>query len=127
MSHPTRNKSKKFDEYECINGPRPPVPGEESQISKMTTEGASNSTSSSNSNRSPDSENSYIIRIKKWQESFTSLLADNEGVQLLLKFVEEEAGIESINYTRLKFYFAVEGLKLQREEKIIRKLIRRIR
>lgn len=130
MSHPTRQSiSNKFNEYECGNGIRPPVPGEESQASKMTTESASNSTSSSNSNpnHSPDSEITFLARIKKWQQSFTSLLADNEGVELLLKFVEEEAGIGSINYTRLKFYFAVEGLKLQREEKIIRRLIRRIR
>lgn len=127
MSQPTKKPT--FYEYECSNGPRPPVPGEESQGSKMTTEGASNSTSSSNSNsnRSPDSETAFAARVKKWQESFANLLADEEGVALLLKFVEEETGPNSINFIRLKFYFAVEGLKLQREEKIVRRLIRRIR
>ncbi|XP_055311072.1 axin [Sitodiplosis mosellana] len=128
MSQTTKKQSNEFNEYDSGNGPRPPVPGKESEATKMTTEGASNSTSSSNSNsnRSPDAECSFSARIRKWQESFGCLLADNEGVELLLKFVEEEAGLNSIHYIRLKLYFAVEGLKLQREEKIIRKLIRRI-
>lgn len=127
MSQSGKKQSKEFNEYEGGNGPRPPVPGKESETAKMTTEGASNSTSSSNSNRSSDAEHSFSARIRKWQESFTCLLADNEGVELLLKFVEEEAGVDSINFIRLKLYFAVEGLKLQREEKLIRRLIRRIR
>lgn len=127
MSQPTKKQTKEFNEYEGGNGPRPPVPGKESEAAKMTSEGASNSTSSSSSSRSPDAELSFTARIQKWQESFTCLLADNEGIELLLKFVEEEAGVNSVNYIRLKLYFAVEGLKLQHEEKLIRRLIRRIR
>lgn len=37
MSQQTKKSTHKFDEYE--SGPRPPVPGEESNASKMTTEG----------------------------------------------------------------------------------------
>lgn len=127
MSQPTTKKlTKEFDDYECGNGPRPPVPGEESQLSKMTTEGASNSTTSSNSNPTPETDTAFA-RIEKWQESFVNFLADQEAVKLLLQFVREEGGIRSINETRLLFYFAVEGLKQHRDEKKIRRLIRMIR
>lgn len=126
MSQPTKELNKKFDSYEC--GPRPPVPGEESQMSKMTTECASNSTSSLNSNRSHESDSAFTARIEKWQESFSSFLDDEEGVSLLLKFVKEESGENSINSARLKFYFAVRGLKTQQlDEKKCRKLIKLIR
>lgn len=41
MSQQTKKSAKQFDDYESGNGPRPPVPGEESNMSKMTTEGIS--------------------------------------------------------------------------------------
>lgn len=95
-------------------------------MSKMTTEGASHSTSSSNSNRSPDAS---TARIEKWQESLSGLMTDEEGRKLLYKFVEQEAGESSIHYTRLTFYFVVDGLRnfeQNTDEKIIRKLIKKI-
>lgn len=116
MSQPTKKQSKEFNEYECGNGPRPPVPGEESQMSKMTTEGASGF---SNSNRSPESRDPFSVRVTKWQESFEHLLADQEGLDLLLKFVKEEDGANSINSERLDLYFLCEGLKAIFDMKII--------
>lgn len=44
MSQQTKKKAKQFDEYDNGNGPRPPVPGEESKLSKMTSEGSAAST-----------------------------------------------------------------------------------
>lgn len=119
----TNKKQSTFDEYECGNGPRPPVPGEESHMSKMTTEGASTSTSSkSNSNRSPPSQTEFYNRIGKWQGDFSYFLDDHEGADLLLKYVEEE-GEHTIDNIRLKFYFSCEGLKQEPNEKRRRKLI----
>ncbi|XP_031626193.1 axin-like isoform X2 [Contarinia nasturtii] len=126
MSQSTKKPIKDFGEYECGNGPRPPVPGEESQMSKMTTESASHSTSSSNSNRSPDLDGASTTRIEKWQESLSGLMNDQEGRNLLYQFVEQEAGKNSLDYTRLVFYFAVDGLKLHADKKIIRKLIKHL-
>lgn len=44
MSQHTKKQTKQFDEYESGNGPRPPVPGEESKMWKMTTEGSAAAT-----------------------------------------------------------------------------------
>lgn len=108
MSQQIKKQSKQFDEYECGNGPRPPVPGEESQVSKMTTEGASGT---SNSSRSPEVEDAFTKRVTKWQENLEFLLADTEGLALLRKFVKEELGEDSIHSKRWDFYFVCEGLK----------------
>lgn len=109
MSQQTKNQSKQFDEYECGNGPRPPVPGEESQISKMTTECASERTS--NASRSPEVEDAFTKRVTKWQENLEFLLADTEGLDLLRKYVKDECGEDSIHSKRWDFYFVCEGLK----------------
>lgn len=108
MSQPIKKQSKEFNEYECGNGPRPPVPGEESQMSKMTTEGACGF---SHTDPSPESQDPFSVRATKWQNSFDYLLTDKEGLDLLLKFVKEEDGANSINSRRLELYFACEGLK----------------
>lgn len=39
MSQQTKKQAKQIDEYDGGNGPRPPVPGEESELWKMTSEG----------------------------------------------------------------------------------------
>lgn len=125
MSQPIKNQSRRFDEYECGNGPRPPVPGEESQVSKMTSEGACGSTS--NINQSPETEISFANRVLKWQDDLPSLLADQEGSNLLFKFVKEEAGENSIQYKQLCFYFACEGFRMQENNPKLRRLIKAIR
>lgn len=129
MSQPTKKQPKESDKYECSNGPRPPVPGEESQFSKMTTEGAcSTSNPNSNPNQSPESESRFSARISRWYQGFDYLLADEEaeGVQLLIKFIEEDFGAESIEKTRIDFYFTIEGLKQNQDEAMIRRLIKLI-
>lgn len=108
MSQQTKKQSKQFDEYECGNGPRPPVPGEESQISKMTTECGS---STSYASRSPECEDAFTKRVTKWQENLEFLLADTEGLALLRRFVKDELGEDSIHSKRWDFYFVCEGLK----------------
>ncbi|XP_031627806.1 axin-1-like [Contarinia nasturtii] len=90
----------------------------------MTTEGASHRKSSSNSNRSPDLDGASTTLIEKWQESLSGLMNDQEGRNLLYQFVKQEAGKNSLDYTRLVFYFAVDGLKLHADKKIIGKLIK---
>lgn len=127
MSQPTKKQSKDFYEYDSGNGPRPPVPGEESKESKMTTEGAFGS--ASNTHRSPESEsNSFTSRVSKWQENLLSLLVDQDGLNLLFKFVKEEAG--GTESKQLDFYFACEGLKQLNDMKDmskVRKLIKAMR
>lgn len=132
MSHPTKKLAKQFDEYEG-NGPRPPVPGEECHVSKMTTEGAC---STSDSNDRPETESEFNARVERWQKNLTDLLNDNEGVALLFKCIEGSSidGINSIEYNQLQFYFACEGLKQQATymnedgvKRKIRKLIRLMR
>lgn len=113
MSQPAKKQSKQFDEYECGNGPRPPVPGEESQISKMTTEGACCSTL--NSNRSPDIDDTFTNRVEKWLQKLEFLLADQEGRLLIYNFVKEECdnNPNDSNCARLNFYYACDGLKVE--------------
>lgn len=125
MSQPTKKQSREFYGYECGNGPRPPVPGEESQVSKMTTEGAFESTS--NPDRSPEVESSFSSRISRWQENLFHLLNDPEGLELLFKFVREEVGEDSKLSKQLYFYFACRGLKCEEDMSTSRKLIRMIR
>lgn len=113
MSQPAKKQSKQFDEYECGNGPRPPVPGEESQVSKMTTEGACCSTS--NSNQSPDIDDTFTHRVDKWLKKLEFLLADQEGRILIYNFVKEECdnNPNDSNCARLSFYYACDGLKVE--------------
>lgn len=152
MSQQTKKQAKQFDEYENGNGPRPPVPGEESKMSKMTTEGgaaaatipttvAASSSGPSNAaaaataaNRSPppppyppsqspqSSTDSFGIRVSRWQQNFENLLADQEGVGLLFKFVQF-GGKDSKHSKQLEFYFACDGLNtfdMQRVRKLTR-------
>lgn len=67
-------------------------------------------TSSSSSSRSPSSPTCL-----EWARKLTFLLADRNGVELFKKYVEGEGGIHS---DRLNFYFACEGLKQQKAEKV---------
>lgn len=128
MSQAAKSKQfKEFGEYECGgNGPRPPVPGEESSFSKMTTEDASSSSVLPNQSPAHTNTQATLNRIARWQEQLAYLLADQQGVDLLFQFVKDEAGSNSIDYIRLKFYFACEGLKQQSNDEKVRKLIRAI-
>lgn len=121
MSQPTK-KTKEYFGYECGNGPRPPVPGEESHVSKMTTEGACGSTSATNR-----SESSFLAQVSRWQENLSSLLTDKNGVELFYNFVKEECGKHSIDKRQLDFYFVCEGLREHADENTIIKLTRAIR
>lgn len=130
MSQPTIGKHNKLiDEYECSgNGPRPPVPGQESRLHKMTE--SSSSTAMDFPKMAPPSlatTQSDILaersRAAKWQEKLSNLFSDKKGVELFQRFVESEAGPHSIHTIHLEFYFACEGLKQQSDENIIRQII----
>lgn len=138
MSQQTKKQAKQFDDYDSGNGPRPPVPGEESKISKMTTEGGAAAAAATATllpgtsnvaatNRSPPppyppsqspqpSTDSFEIRVLQWQQNLGYLLADQEGVNLLLKFVRD-GGEDSKHSKQLEFYFACEGLKVLNDVK----------
>lgn len=153
MNQQAKKSPKQFDEYDNGNGPRPPVPGEESKMSiecKMTTEGGAaaavaSSTSSllsgaSNAatNRSPPlpphppsqsplpSADSFGTRISRWQQNLEYLLADEEGLSLLFTFVQD-GGEDSKHLKQLNFYFACEGLKVINDMQKVRKVTRLIR
>lgn len=129
-------QTKDYDKYECGSGPRPPVPGEESRSTKMTAEdGCGSSSSTQNLNRSPIIESpnhqllsspDLLVRIANWQKNFSFILDDKVGIELLFKYVEEDAGKDSIDFARLKFYFACRGLKTQSEADNQRRLINAI-
>lgn len=101
---------KYLDDYES-SGPRPPVPGQESRMYKMT-EGQS----SSCSQNSPPS-------FCKWNQRLTYLLEDAEGAEIFKRYVEAAGGI---NADRLNFYFACEGLKQQSEDVKVKQMVRAI-
>lgn len=150
MSQQTKKLAKQYDEYDSGNGPRPPVPGEESSMSKMTTEGgaaaAVPATSSSSSSllsgtsnapkgRSPPyppsqsplpSTDPFETRILRWQQNLEYLLADEEGLNLLFTFVKD-GGEDSKHFKQLNFYFACEGLKVTNDMQKVRKVTRLIR
>lgn len=109
MNHTIHKKL--LDEYES-SGPRPPVPGEESRLSKMTENYLMDCCSQS-------STPSYL----KWQHSLTNLLEDRDGVELFKRFVESEGGIHT---NRLNFYFACEGLKQQNDPDKINQMVNAI-
>lgn len=136
MSQKTIGKHNKLiDEYECSgNGPRPPVPGEESRLHKMTESSGSTAMAFAfpiktplSSNLSPATHPNDLIaertRVGKWQEKLSNLLSDKKGVELFQRFVESEAGPHGIHTIHLEFYFACEGLKQQTDEIIIRQII----
>lgn len=111
-----------FDEYECSgNGPRPPVPGKESRISKMTETAASCGAYYAQS--SAEDASDECIRVSKWQEKLENLLADKKGMELFRRFVEHEAGPHGIHTIHLEFLFACEGLKEQTNESMLRQII----
>ncbi|XP_052841269.1 axin isoform X4 [Drosophila gunungcola] len=97
---------RKHDDNEC-SGPRPPVPGEESRVKKMT-EGVAET--------SKNSPPSYL----NWARTLNHLLEDRDGVELFKKYVEEEAPAYN---DHLNFYFACEGLKQQTDPEKIKQLI----
>lgn len=97
-------RPKHIDEYEC-NGPRPPVPGQESRMSRMTES---------------DSERrlhrTSVASYSKWN-TLTGLLQDGEGLALFKKYVERDARPE--DSARLDFYFVCEGLKQYKDEPVL--------
>ncbi|XP_020811968.1 axin isoform X3 [Drosophila serrata] len=97
---------RKNDDNEC-SGPRPPVPGEESRVKKMT-EGAGET--------SKNSPPSYL----NWARTLNHLLEDRDGVELFKKYVEEEAPAYN---DHLNFYFACEGLKQQTDPEKVKQII----
>ncbi|XP_017041816.1 axin isoform X2 [Drosophila ficusphila] len=97
---------RKHDDNEC-SGPRPPVPGEESRVKKMT-EGVVDT--------SKNSPPSYL----NWARTLNHLLEDRDGVELFKKYVEEEAPAYN---DHLNFYFACEGLKQQTDPEKIKQII----
>ncbi|KAH8383287.1 hypothetical protein KR009_007720 [Drosophila setifemur] len=97
---------RKHDDNEC-SGPRPPVPGEESRVKKMT-EGVAET--------SKNSPPSYL----NWARTLNHLLEDRDGVELFKKYVEEEAPAYN---DHLNFYFACEGLKQQTDPEKVKQII----
>lgn len=95
-------RPKYIDEYEC-SGPRPPVPGQESRVSKMT-EGF---TPERNHHKAS------LASYSKWN-TLMGLLEDAEGLKLFKRYVERDAKIE--DSARLDFYIICEGLKLYHDE-----------
>ncbi|KAH8306216.1 hypothetical protein KR018_004621 [Drosophila ironensis] len=97
---------RKHEDNEC-SGPRPPVPGEESRVKKMT-EGVAET--------SKNSPPSYL----NWARTLNHLLEDRDGVELFKKYVEEEAPAYN---DHLNFYFACEGLKQQTDPEKVKQII----
>lgn len=121
MSRSTTTKqTKDLDDYSCsVNGPRWPVPGEESRA-QMTVDETSQGKVMADAKATEQ-----LQRILKWQEDLDHLLDDQEGVALFLQFVKQDAGDDSAHFRRLQFYFACIGLKRadRSEEDDLRQLI----
>lgn len=112
-----------YDEYECSgNGPRPPVPGKESQTFKMTETSAFCNIPSMAST-TDDENQDECVRVSKWQAKLENLLADKKGMELFRRFVEDEAGPHGIHTIHLEFLFACEGLKEHTDENMLRQII----
>lgn len=90
-------RPKHIDEYEC-SGPRPPVPGQESSLSKMTE-----SAIERNLHRTQS-----LASYSQWN-TLEGLLADVEGKKLFKKYVDSDAKREDSH--RLHFYILCDGLK----------------
>ena len=129
------SNQKPIDDYES-SGPRPPVPGQESRMFKMTEE--HNVPVDSSSKHQHHHQHHHLHhhqqqqqqqpRISppsyaKWPLTLSSLLEDREGVEIFKKYVEAEGGIHS---DRLNFYFACEGLKQQTEDSKIKLMVNAI-
>ncbi|KAG5681122.1 hypothetical protein PVAND_010582 [Polypedilum vanderplanki] len=97
-----------FNENDNI-GKRPPIPGEETKYIKMTDSTQSELLSYMTTPSSSSSQSSSPSCLK-WACTLNRLLEDREGVELFKKYAEAEGGI---HHDRLRFYFAVEGLKQQ--------------
>lgn len=94
-------RPKHIDEYEC-SGPRPPVPGQESRMSKMTEGSFERS-----------QHRAKLASYSRWN-TLSGLLEDAEGLKLFKKYVESDAKLE--DSARLDFYIICEGLKLYQDE-----------
>ncbi|KAH8275975.1 hypothetical protein KR044_011371, partial [Drosophila immigrans] len=90
-----------------VSGPRPPIPGEESRVKKMT-EGVINTVK----NLPP----SYL----NWARTLNHLFEDRDGMELFKKYVEEEAPAYN---DHLNFFFACEGLKQQTDPEKVKQII----
>lgn len=108
-----------YEEYECSgNGPRPPVPGKECQMTESVNVcGAYHAPSMA------DDAIDDCIRVAKWQDKLENLLADKKGMELFRRFVEHEAGPHGIHTIHLEFLFACEGLKEHTDENMLRQII----
>lgn len=129
MQNPKASAANEIDEYECSgNGPRPPVPGKESRTTKMMEPGSS---SSSNVPVNPcaqaasvaDDLQAECVRVRKWRDKLSNLLADKAGNELFETFVRDNYRPEQIQVAELEMYFACEGLKQQTNPKLARQFI----
>lgn len=123
MSQATKSKqTKDLDEYDCGgNGPRWPVPGEESRIQMTVDDSSQHAKMMADATKAND----QLHRIAKWQHDLSHLLADQDGVSLFFEYVKRDAGTDSIHCRRLEFYFACNGLKSSddKDESRIRQII----
>lgn len=119
MSQQTESKpTTDHDGFDCGgNGPRWPVPGEESRTQMI---GDETNTASANTMADNLEATARLQRIKNWQRDLKYLLDDQDGLALLFGFLERDTGIDSVHYHRLKFYFACDGLRLSDESDEIR-------
>lgn len=106
-------KYKQIDEYEG-KGPRPPIPGEECRLPKMTE---CNSSAKRNYNCEP---------VAKWHKGLLNLLSDEIGVKLLYNYIETVAGKHHEYWHFLNFYFTCVGLKTKKDENEVRAIINSI-
>lgn len=124
MSQATSSKqAKDLDEYDCGgNGPRWPVPGEESRM-QMTMEDTNH-----RANIMAEAKRlaELLQRINSWQNDLSNLLYDQDGINLFREFVKQDAGTDSIHYCQLEFYLACRGLQLAEDESQIRRYINAI-
>lgn len=112
-------KQKLLDDYESC-GPRPPVQGRESCLSKMTEGHTSSNSSIGAVAASVECQRTSPPAYFKWHQTLSGLLEDREGVEIFKRYVEAEGGIHS---DRLNFYFACEGLKQQYEEEKVKSMV----
>lgn len=69
---------------------------------------------------SSSSQSSSSPSCLKWARTLNSLLEDHDGVELFKKYVELEGGVHQ---DRLKFYFACEGLKQEKNGAKVKPII----
>lgn len=56
----------------------------------------------------------------KWAESLHSLLQDRDGAELFKKYADSQGGV---HMDRVKFYFAIEGLKQTTDPQRVKQVI----